>query len=388
MQKAKAYGKLKGIAGAACAVVLCAVMAFVSVPGSASASSDDSLSAESDEEEEDEGSIYLSFPAFIQRLLARIFPSVVVEDTETSALNATETLSITDRAAEEINLEYTIIETYEDGLDVVEAIGDTSTVTAIGSFFISDELLESIQTEVDSLGSTASFLLLDLETGVGLAYNIDASHYSASTIKANSMCAICYYYPEALTDYYSDIEATLVGSSNSAYDTVFHSYDVNIYNQWRERARLNNQQYGQSYTYYSTREFAQLWLVNWDYLTSEGDAPETLRTWMSDSAHSSYAAVLGTLDGYTVCSKAGWEYGSLSASSEGGYIVSPGGTYLLCVMTDTNGDPDKVLADLVALLDEAYQTNAETWRKLIVSGQVTISSSSDAEDDSSDTSGD
>ena len=98
--------------------------------------------------------------------------------------------------------------------------------------------------------------------------------------------------------------------------------------------------------------------MDWDSLTGEGEAPAKLRDWMSASRKCAFAKVLGERDGYIVCSKAGWESGENTGCNEGGFIVSPGGTYLLITMSSMSGYPEDVFDELVGILDEAYQTYA------------------------------
>ncbi len=250
------------------------------------------------------------------------------------------------------------ISTYEDALAIIEGIEDVSGIYTVGSFVISGEMMAQIQNEIDRLvsaGAATSFLMLDLETGAGLAYDIDKPRYSASSIKAHSMCGTCYYAPEAFEKSNYGIYSTLVNSSNDAYSEVIFAYDSSITDKWRARAHLNPMEWLGIYTNYSVREFAQLWTVNWDYLTQEGEIQETLRKWMGDTRYSVFAAELGIWNGYTVVSKGGWEFGEYAVSCEGGYVVSPGGTYLLCVMSDRGAHPDDLLGKMVYILDDAYQ---------------------------------
>ena len=109
------------------------------------------------------------------------------------------------------------------------------------------------------------------------------------------------------------------------------------------------------YTYCTVRELAQLWCVSWGFLTRDTDAAQTLGEWLSSGLHSCFAAEFGGLNGYTVRSKAGWSPAENLACSEGGYVVTPDGTYPLCIMTDRPGYPDELLAPLVRALDDAYR---------------------------------
>ena len=248
---------------------------------------------------------------------------------------------------------------YDDAVDIVEGIGNTSKISRVGTFVISDEMLAKVQTEVDRIAARSpAFLLLDLETGAGLAYNIDTTYYSASSIKGINIPAICALCSGSFERFKSQMKSALMYSSNGDYETVFDTYNdriPNISNAWRAKAGLGGQYWDRLYTDYSTREFAQLWCVTWDYLRKDTETTNSLREWMSNSVHSAFAAAFGGREGYTVCSKAGWERDEKEGCCEGGYIVTPGGTYLLCIMTAKMAYPEDVLDDLARVLDEAYQ---------------------------------
>ena len=254
------------------------------------------------------------------------------------------------------------IHDYEDALDIVEGIGKTSSVTKVGTFVISDEMLAKVQTELDKIsGRNPAFLLLDLETGAGLAYNIDTTYYSASSIKGINIPAICALCSGSFERFKGLMESVLIYSNNSAYETIFDTYNnriPNISNAWRAKARLDGQYWDRLYTNYSTREFAQLWCVTWGYLIKDTETTNTLREWMGQTHHSVFVEELGGKEGYTTVSKAGWESGETAAVCEGGFVVTPSGTYLLCLMSSRPGYAEEVFAGLVRALDEAYQEYA------------------------------
>ncbi len=308
----------------------------------------------------------LVLPKPVEHVLAKVLPHAVVSGDDVPTVEAVPVIAASDRvedaaiAAMERQVIINIWN-FEDAIKVLNGVGNTSSLTKFGTFVISDEMLVKIQAELDRLSDqhrNPSFLLLDLETGAGLAYHIDNEYYSASGVKVHNICAICYYAPSAFATYTEPMEAALKYSSNDAYEALFNAYNENTPNEWRARAHLGKQQWGRMYTRYTTRDNAKLWLVDWDYLMGPGDAPATMREWMSDSKKCAFSKVLGSREGYTVCSKAGWESGENNGCNEGGFIQTPGGTYLLVVMSSLGGYPDEVFDDLVEILDEAYQEYA------------------------------
>ena len=251
------------------------------------------------------------------------------------------------------------IHVFEDAISAIAEVEETDEgPTLIGTFVLDDADRAAIMRVVDgwaASGRDCGFLLLDLSTGAGLAYHIDTEFYTASAIKGINLCAISYYEPGVWQNFYGDIRAALVDSDNESYETVFNEYSDYIPNQWRHRAHLGNQRTGRMYTNLTPREFAQLWCVNWDYLSRDNDVARTLTDFMSRTYRSAFVSELGGRAGYAVCSKAGWE-GSTHPTTccEGGYITTSAGQYLLVIMTDRAGYPDETLSPLVDALDRAW----------------------------------
>ena len=351
MQHGSTYSLARAALAAACAVA-CSFACFFSAGCASEAGSD--------------GLKHVNLPAPIEHVLQKVLPYAEVSpdqlpDTALPQIEADE--REVDEAILALQRPVLVnVYDYEDAIAIIADLPESSdSISTFGTFVISEGDMAAIQGVVDGwadAGRSCGFILLDLETGAGLEYNIDKGYYSASSIKGINLCAISYYHPDCWSYFYDTIEGALVNSSNSDYEAVFNAYSDNIPNLWRGRAHLGNQQWGRMYTYYSAREFAQLWCVNWDYLTTESEAADTLRDFMSRTLRSSFASELGGRAGYTVCSKAGWETGENTGCVEGGYVVSPGGAYLLVILTDRYGYPDETLSPLVSALDAAYQAYA------------------------------
>lgn len=254
------------------------------------------------------------------------------------------------------------IHSFEDAAAIIADLPKAGCeLTTFGTFVIRDEDLARIQREIDGFDTGRfdfGFLLMDLETGAGIFYNIDEAFFTASSIKAINLCAILYYHPEAFSRFYSYFRSALKNSNNEAYELIFNAYSDNIPNLWRARVGMPNQRWGRMYTNLTCRELAQLWCVTWDFLSQENEITEDLHVWLGESHHSCLAAVLGSREGYQVSAKAGWNPDSTEADTtcvEGGYVVTPDGTYLLVMMMDRAPYPDVAYADLVRALDDAYQ---------------------------------
>ena len=257
------------------------------------------------------------------------------------------------------------VHSFEDAAAIITDLpSGTSELATFGTFYITDERLASIQRELELIDNgrfDMGFLLIDLETGAGLQYRIDEVFFSASSIKAINLCAILYYHPEAFSQFRVHFQRALQSSNNESYELIFNSFSDNIPNLWRARVGMGTQKWGRMFTGLTCRDMARLWCVTWDYLSQDTDITRDLHVWLGNSRHSCLAKVLGSRDGYQVTAKPGWNPDPTEAdtsSVEGGYVVSPDGTYLLVMMSDRASYPDDLFEDLVTLLDEAYQEYA------------------------------
>ena len=195
---------------------------------------------------------------------------------------------------------------------------------------------------------------MDLETGAGLSYRIDEEYHAGTAAMGINMTGLCALVSKAFSSSSAGIESSVKYSGEDAYEAVLDNYDKDTPDKWRKKANLEATEGDARYPSYTTREFAQLWLANWDFLKGDSDAAKKLREWMEASRLSAFANELGDMEGYTNCSKPGWDDENDSCC-EGGFVVTQDGTYLLCIMCEGSSRPDEALADLVKVLDEAYR---------------------------------
>lgn len=309
----------------------------------------------------------LELPGFAQWILARVTPSAHVEDEDVPVVASDRLAVAVDHAHTDADLQYLrkvviTIHDYEDAVETIESIPPSGKeLLTFGTFVISDEAKAGIENIINIWADqyrTCGFLLLDLETGAGLYYNIDDYFFSASCFKAIYLSAISSAYPDVWSRYYSYMRSAIVNSNNECYVAIFRSYPEDARNLWRKRAHLEELEDEEPVHDVTVRELAQLWCVTWDYLNQEGEGPATMREWLTDTYQSAFSEQLGSRAGYESYSKAGWTWGYGPSSSEGGFVVSPGGTYLLIIMTDRSGSPGVVLAPMVRALNGAYQAYA------------------------------
>ena len=184
------------------------------------------------------------------------------------------------------------------------------TIRGLGGFMPTDTQIKELQNALDtaqSSGKTVGFMLVDIETGKGIAYNADDVFYSASTVKGPYVAAMTYFYPESLASQDARISNVLVNSNNEAYFYLHNRYGNSPIVKWAEEAgasgaRLNTGGHN-AFAFYSARDLAKLWMLNYSYFQYD----ETGKKVASTYERALNSSIRTQIDGqYTVRSKAGW----------------------------------------------------------------------------------
>lgn len=217
---------------------------------------------------------------------------------------------------------------------------------------LSDETRNALNAAAQTLtdqGADVGYLLFDLQTGRGVAANIDARVFVASSIKAPYALFLCetqFDTGDASIDdtlgesdltLGSLVEAAVSESDNDAYHTLRNRFAGPAFGSWLDDLGIGNgfsrEQFTPSYT---ARESALLWLRMYEYLNSDAPSAPWLRGLLENARVSFMRHAIGYGD-VSVLSKAGWYDGE--GENEDGFcdsgIVSENGhDYLLTVMTN------------------------------------------------------
>ena len=97
------------------------------------------------------------------------------------------------------------------------------TISTFGGYQLSATARSKINAGINlitSRGYTVGFMLVDMTTGQGIAYNADRSIYMASAIKGPYVVSVMNMYPAAATTHYSTIQSITRVSSNEAYNAL------------------------------------------------------------------------------------------------------------------------------------------------------------------------
>lgn len=203
----------------------------------------------------------------------------------------------------------------------------------------------------------SGYLLVDLETGRGVAGDLDERVFGASAIKGPFVHFLCEKWLDtgkaSLEDEISvagetmtlkeAIEDAIIKSGNDSYRTLFDLHSSG----WRSwlsnlgiASEINSYQRN---PYYTARESGVMWLEAYRYISAEGDAAGEHASWFASLIANTQVSFMRHAIGggdVSVSNKAGWyatpedsEY-DMDGFCEAGIVVEGGHPYLLTVMTD------------------------------------------------------
>lgn len=244
---------------------------------------------------------------------------------------------------------------------------------------LADETIANLQAACAPFaqqGCQAGYLLLDLETGRGLAGNVDARVYGASSFKGPFALYLCESWldtgraaldawcPESAAAPYMDydggylrdgasayplgdlVSESIVLSGNDPYRILRANYDGDDLRAWLVNLGVSADVGNEWYPAYSARESAQLWLHAADYLAGDGVSAPWLASLLAQ-AETSFIRNALAAEGASVRGKAGWNADADPAYCgicDAGIVTVEGRDYLLSVMSSAPHSANNVAA--------------------------------------------
>lgn len=230
-----------------------------------------------------------------------------------------------------------------------------------------DAAIDSMESEGYSVGC----FFLNLNTGQGIAYNLDTRIYGASSFKG----IYAAYLSEHLADGKSGLSSSAISlmdasvrySDNNAFSNLRNRYDGSGFTDWLESCGVDSDiAHDTHFPRYSARESALLWFHIYTYLQSDTQAAKHLREIYTQTNLSlirdTVEEVLGSAGSSdvsrsaVVMNKAGWIASSprFSGLCDAGLIGCDGTTYLMSVMSsapDSAGYREK----LTSIIEELFK---------------------------------
>ena len=238
------------------------------------------------------------------------------------------------------------------------APGTFSLIEGENSTPLSEEQQESLAAATQNIkggGYTVGFALINLNTGKGIAYNLDSRVYGASSFKGPYAAFLCQHLGDNDASYPSDSEAAGSGvsssiyslmqpmilySDNSAFSSLRNTYDSAGFAEWLNSCGVDSEiMHDTHFPRYSTRESALLWLRTYQYLKTNTPTTQNLAS-LYEQTNVSFIRSGVSDDGEVeaVLNKAGWCSGSerFTGLCDAGLIkCTDGTTYLMSTMTNS-----------------------------------------------------
>lgn len=266
--------------------------------------------------------------------------------------------------------------------------GIDSFATAPGTFSLmegedaaslSEEQQESLAAatqNIESGGYTVGFTLINLNTGKGIAYNLDSRVYGASSFKGPYAAYLCQHLGDNDTSYpsgseaagsgvsssiYSLMQPMILYSDNSAFSSLRNTYDSAGFAEWLNSCGVDSEiMHDTHFPRYSARESALLWLRTYQYLKTNTPTAQNLAS-LYEQTNVSFirSGVSEDEEVEAVLNKAGWCSGRerFTGLCDAGLIkCTDGTTYLMSTMTNSpdGGLYTVRLANLASTLFECH----------------------------------
>lgn len=223
---------------------------------------------------------------------------------------------------------------------------------------LSEEQQESLAAATQNIedgGYTVGFTLINLNTGKGIAYNLDSRVYGASSFKGPYAAYLCQHlgdndasYPSGSeaagsgvsSSIYSLMQPMILYSDNSAFNSLRNTYDSTGFAEWLNSCGVDSEiMHDTHFPRYSARESALLWLHTYQYLKTNTPTAQNLAS-LYEQTNVSFIRSGVSDDGgvEAVLNKAGWCSGSerFTGLCDAGLIkCTDGTTYLMSTMTNS-----------------------------------------------------
>lgn len=217
------------------------------------------------------------------------------------------------------------------------------------------ESLAAATQNIEGGGYTVGFTLINLNTGKGIAYNLDSRVYGASSFKGPYAAYLCQHlgdndasYPSGSeaagsgvsSSIYSLMQPMILYSDNSAFSSLRNTYDSAGFAEWLNSCGVDSEiMHDTHFPRYSTRESALLWLHTYQYLKTNTPTAQNLAS-LYEQTNVSFirSGVSDDEEVEAVLNKAGWCSGRerFTGLCDAGLIkCTDGTTYLMSTMTNS-----------------------------------------------------
>ena len=164
------------------------------------------------------------------------------------------------------------------------------------------------------------FVLINIYTGKGFAYNCDLDVYSASCIKGPYIASLVSDQPELIERQKNNMIQILMYSDNKLYSSYRRTYGREHLKKWIGDLNIDEGFCTYNYPRISPRILSKLWVKNYFFFNTD-DTGRSISSWYEQPNQSPVYTAIGAKK--HTQSKAGWQNESKYASSNDGGIVYP-----------------------------------------------------------------
>ncbi|MDO4622071.1 MAG: hypothetical protein Q4B22_03885 [Eubacteriales bacterium] len=234
----------------------------------------------------------------------------------------------------------------------VASIPETEEIVGFGGYELGSVRRSQLEKAIGELKNyKCGFVMIDTQTGKGVAYQADQEFYSASSIKGHFVLSLCANNAQAIKKSEGTIKSVLQYSSNEGYDGLFNTYGGKYFEQWQSEAGVSLKESMRGhYAMYTPRTFCRLWIRNWEFFEAD-ETGDLVGSWMQKPNASAIHEALG--EKYVTRSKAGWIGSSFVATCDGGVVYSES-PYIITIMSDVPANM-KRLYPIIEVLDKIHE---------------------------------
>jgi len=229
---------------------------------------------------------------------------------------------------------------------------NSSSFSTIGGYTLSPhetDMLRFVLTSIETQDYHVSFVMMDINTGWGVAYNADDEFYSASSIKGPYVASVTSAEPGSLPLWGDYMYYAVQESDNDAFFSLRMNFGDDPLMKWCEEAGVDTAIAEEWFPYYSARSLSKLWLRTYEYFESGSVEIDEVKTWYYGSLNSPISLNLGSV--FPVYTKAGWIIDEeFSSTIDAGIVYAGTNPYLMIIMSDAPSDLTP-LEPLVVALD-------------------------------------
>lgn len=213
--------------------------------------------------------------------------------------------------------------------------------------------------QIKEITPDVGFMILDIDTGAGICYNIDQDIYAASSFKGPYSVYVCESATSGSlpSSTRNNIHNAIAWSDNNSYYRLRNAYNGTTFTSWMENVGVDPAKAARTFPTYNTRDLAKLWLHSYPYLTNTND---NKAQWLANELRNTEVSflrdgiVLSGASDAVVMNKGGWIIGSKNYNSviDAGLVEDDGHHYLVSIMTALpDGEPrEQLVSDLAATL--------------------------------------